>query len=82
MLQFEEFLRFGYSLMFLGGVCMDVLFWIMPIVGILSFGAVVWYDAWLGKKISAEEKEAGRVLMYEINSFAGSANGLSEEDEK
>lgn len=51
--------------------------WVMLIGGFLSFGAWVWYYIALGKRISAEEKEAGRDLTYEINPFIGSAKNTS-----
>ncbi|MEM4992126.1 hypothetical protein WKH56_06260 [Priestia sp. SB1] len=47
--------------------------------GILTGGAYMWYYATLGKKITEEEKAAGRDLTYEINPFTGSAKDVKEE---
>lgn len=52
---------------------MGVAFWVTAIVGLLSFGAWILYYTSLGKRISHEEKEAGRDLSYEINPFTGSS---------
>ncbi|GAE36841.1 hypothetical protein [Halalkalibacter akibai] len=51
----------------------DTTFWITTIGGLASFGAVIWLYAALGKRVSKEEKEAGRDLTHETNAFTGSA---------
>ena len=48
-------------------------FWVTSIGGLLSLGAFAWYYASLGKRISKEEKEAGRDLTYETNPFTGTS---------
>ncbi|MFT8323010.1 MAG: hypothetical protein ABF649_19260 [Bacillus sp. (in: firmicutes)] len=52
---------------------MDLAFWVTTVGGIASFGVWVYYYASLGKIISAEEKEAGSDLTYELNPFTGSS---------
>lgn len=56
-----------------------VEFWIITAGGILAFGAWIWYYASLGRRISAEEKEARRDLTYEINAFTGSAKNTGNK---
>ncbi|WNS45816.1 hypothetical protein [Paenibacillus sp. MMS20-IR301] len=38
---------------------------------VLAGAPLVWYYAALGKRITAEEKKAGRDLSSEINPFTG-----------
>lgn len=59
---------------------MESVFWITTIGGLLSVVAWIWYYASLGKRISKEEKEAGRDLTFEINPFTGSAKDSSNKD--
>ncbi len=56
-----------------------LFFWVPLVGGVIAFGAWIWYYASLGKRISAEEKEAGRDLTYEINPFTGSAKSISSK---
>ncbi|MGA9289821.1 MAG: hypothetical protein WBV93_15920 [Anaerobacillus sp.] len=51
----------------------DAVFWVTSIGGLMSLGAFVWYYASLGKRISKEEKEAGRDLTFETNPFTGTS---------
>ncbi len=51
----------------------DAVFWVTSIGGLLSLGSFVWYYASLGKRISKEEKEAGRDLTFETNPFTGTS---------
>ncbi|MFN7249912.1 MAG: hypothetical protein ACK4M9_03885 [Anaerobacillus sp.] len=53
----------------------NAVFWITTIGGLLSLSASIWYYSSLGKRISKEEKEAGKDLTYEINPFTGSSKG-------
>ncbi|MGF9891669.1 hypothetical protein ABEX78_23705 [Priestia megaterium] len=52
---------------------------VLLVGGVLAFGASTWYYAALGKRITDEEKEAGRDLTYEINPFTGSAKDAKQE---
>lgn len=65
----------GYSLKKKGKICYDLD---MKGDGIMQFLFIlavlipaVWYFAALGKRISAEEKKAGKDLSDEINPFTG-----------
>ncbi|MFC0188637.1 hypothetical protein ACFFJY_10090 [Fictibacillus aquaticus] len=53
--------------------------WIIFGGGVLSLIGWVWYYAALGKRISAEEKKAGRDLTYEMNPYTGSAKDSKQE---
>ncbi|WP_341285345.1 hypothetical protein [Priestia megaterium] len=52
---------------------------VLLIGGVLAFVASTWYYASSGKRITDEEKAAGRDLTYEINPFTGSAKDTKEE---
>ncbi|MCF6410698.1 hypothetical protein [Pseudalkalibacillus salsuginis] len=56
----------------------DAVFWVTSIGGLLSLGVFVWYYASLGKRISKEEKEAGKDLTYKINSFTGTSKNTKQ----
>ncbi|WP_227940275.1 hypothetical protein [Alkalihalobacillus deserti] len=51
----------------------DTFFWITTLGGLVTLGCFIWLFASLGKRISKEEKDAGRDLTYETNPFTGSS---------
>jgi len=55
----------------------DSVFWISTLGSLASLGCFIWLFVSLGKRISKEEKDAGRDLTYETNPFTGSAKGKS-----
>ncbi|MDO6658724.1 hypothetical protein [Anaerobacillus sp. 1_MG-2023] len=57
----------------------DSAFWIKLIGGLLSFGAFTLYYVSLGKRVSKEEKEAGKDLTFEINPFTGTSKDTTKK---
>lgn len=65
----HSFGKICYNIGEKGMIFMRLLFVIGFILVVV--GPMVWYYAALGKRISAEEKKAGRDLSDEINPFTG-----------
>ncbi|MFC7370603.1 hypothetical protein ACFQPF_02810 [Fictibacillus iocasae] len=60
---------------------MDAVSWIVLVAALLSILSSIWYYTSLGRRISVEEKNAGRDLSCEMNPYTGSGS-KNEMDKK